>query len=130
MSVKWGNATSTTFTVTNGVKQGGILSPLIFNIYINNLSLTLSKTNIGCRLGGRLISHIVYADDLCILSMSPCGIQTLLNICDKYGSDHDIIHDSKKSLTMLLKPKKLKDLKSPSLYVCNNHYTILIIVDI
>ena len=120
MSVKWGNATSTTFTVTNGVKQGGILSPLLFNIYIDDLSLTLSKSNIGCRLGGRLINHIVYADDLCILSMSPGEMQILLDICEKYGSDHDIIYNSKKNLTMLFKPKKLKDLKSPPLYLCNN----------
>jgi len=46
MSVIWGNATSTTFIVTNGVKQGGILSPLLFN---DDLSLTLSKRYIGCR---------------------------------------------------------------------------------
>jgi len=32
MSVKWGNVASTTFTVTNVVKQGGIMSPLLFNI--------------------------------------------------------------------------------------------------
>jgi len=74
MSVKWGNATSTTFTVTNDVKEGGILSPLLFNIYIDDLSLTLSKSNISCRLGGRHINHITYVDDLCILSMSSCGM--------------------------------------------------------
>ena len=50
--------------------------------------------------------------------MSPCGTQKALNICEKYGSDHDIVYNSKKSLTMLFKPKKLKDLKSPPLYSC------------
>jgi len=79
MSVKWGNATSTTFTVTNGVKQGGILSPLLFNVYIDDFSLTLSKSNIGCRLRGRLINHIVYADNLCILSRSPYGMEKVFN---------------------------------------------------
>jgi len=72
MSVKWGNATSTTYTVINGVKQSGILSSLLFNVYNDDLNLTLSKSNIGCRLGGRLINHITYVNDLCILSMSPC----------------------------------------------------------
>ena len=80
------------------------------------MSLTLSKSNIGCGLDGRLINHIAYADDLCILSMSPCGMKKILNICEKYGSAHEIIYNSKKSLTMLFKPKKLKDLKSPPLY--------------
>jgi len=116
--VKWGKATSTTFTATNGVKQGGILSPLLFNIYIDDLSL--SKFKIGCRLDGRLINHIACADYLCILSMSPCGMQYLLNICEQYGSDHDTIYNCKKCLTMLFKPKKLNDLKSPPLYLCNN----------
>ena len=52
--------------------------------------------------------------------MSPCGLQKLLNMCETFGSDHDIIYNSKKSLTMLFKPKKLKDLKSPPLYLGNN----------
>ena len=76
-----------------------------------------------------LFTHIAYADDLCILSMSPCGMQKLLNICEKYGSDHDIIYNSKKSLTMLFKSKKLKDLQSPPLYLFNNQL-MLITVDI
>ena len=46
----------------------------LFDIYINDLSLTLSKRNKGCRLGGRVINHIAHADDLCILSMSTSGI--------------------------------------------------------
>ena len=87
---------ASTLAVTNGVKQGGILSPLIFNIYIDDLSLTLSKSNPGCHLGGRCVNHIAYADDLCILSMSSSGIQNLLNICEKCESQRGIIYNSKK----------------------------------
>ena len=45
------------------------------------------------------------------------------------GSDPGILCNSKKSLTMLFKPKTLKDLKSPPLYLCNNK-TMLINVNI
>jgi len=50
----------------------------------------------------------------------PVECKTILNICDKYGSDHDTIYNSKKGLTMLFKPKKLKEFKYPPLYLCNN----------
>ena len=33
LRVKWGNTVSSEFTVSNGVKQGGVLSPILFAIY-------------------------------------------------------------------------------------------------
>ena len=39
------------FTSTNGVKQGGILSPLFFNVYMDNLSAQLNSQHIGCSTG-------------------------------------------------------------------------------
>ena len=42
MCVQWGNSISSKFSVGNGVKQGGILSPKLFNVYVNDLSVKLS----------------------------------------------------------------------------------------
>ena len=39
---RWGKCFSTTFTTSNGVRQGGILLPLFFNVYMNKLSSTLN----------------------------------------------------------------------------------------
>ena len=36
------------FHVSNGVRQGGILSPILFNVYMDELSIELCKTDIGC----------------------------------------------------------------------------------
>ena len=86
--VRWGTACSEMFTVSNGVRQGGILSPLLFNVYMDGLSELLCRTECGCTMGGRMINHLMYADDLVILSPSAKGLQRLVDICAAYGDIH------------------------------------------
>ena len=70
MTVKWGHCISNSFNVTNGVRQGGVLSPQLFNVYTDGLSDILYKFTIGGSLGGKRINNLFYADDLCIVSLS------------------------------------------------------------
>ena len=88
--VRWGTACSEMFTVSNGVRQGGILSPLFVNVYMDGSSDILCGTECGCTMGGRMINHLMYADDLVILSPSAKGLQRLVDICAAYGDIHDI----------------------------------------
>ena len=46
--VKWNNIISSQSHVSNGVEQGGCLSPTIFSVYLNELIETSRKNNIGC----------------------------------------------------------------------------------
>ena len=59
MYVKWGSTLSSKFQVTNGVRQGGVLSPLLFNVYVNELSKLLNKSGIGGNMGGTIINHML-----------------------------------------------------------------------
>ena len=63
-TIRWCQGFSSFFTVSNGVKQGGILSPHLFNVYMDDLSVNLNKLHIGCLYAGTLINHLMYADDL------------------------------------------------------------------
>ena len=47
MHVRWGITTTSFFLVSNGVKQGGILSPMLFNVHMDQLSIELNRSGIG-----------------------------------------------------------------------------------
>ena len=68
------------------IKQGGILSPMLFNVYIDQLSIRLNGSSIGRDIGGHLINHLCYADDLCLISLSSAGMHSLLDICISYAT--------------------------------------------
>ena len=59
MYVQWRSSFSRNFHVTNGVKQGGILSPKLFNFYMDDLSVRLSEINVGGSIGGKRINHFM-----------------------------------------------------------------------
>ena len=103
MCVKWGNSVSTPFGVSNGVCQGGLLSPALFNLYMDELSQQLNECQTGCLIGNILINHLMYADDLAILSPSSAGFQQLLNICSDYGMKYDVQYNAKKSVVVISK---------------------------
>ena len=90
MHVKWGSSLSTPFSVGNGVRQGGLLSSALFNLYMDDLSKQLGACSTGCMIGDSLINHFMYADDLAITSPSSAGFQQLLNICSEYGVECDV----------------------------------------
>lgn len=102
MRVKWGCGLSSPFHVSNGVRQGGLLSPALFNVYMNDLSDQLSLCSTGCLIGNSVINHLMYADDLAIVSPCSAGLQQLLKVCTQYGLVYDIKFNAKKSNVMIV----------------------------
>ena len=79
--VIWNGATSRMFPVKCGVRQGGVLSPWLFNIYVDDLIARLEHSRNGCYVGGYFLGCIMYADDLLLLSVPVSGLQSMLDIC-------------------------------------------------
>ena len=97
MCVRWGNSTLLDFLVGNGVKQGGSISLILFNIYMDDLSMHLNNSGIGGYIGTAFINHLCYADDLCLISLSSSGVQQLLHICREYATEHPLLYNGSKS---------------------------------
>ena len=117
MYVRWGSTLSSAFQVTNGVRQGGILYPMLFNLYINDLCISLTKSDIGDTLGGKFVTHLIYTDDLCIVSLSSSGLQTLLKMCTDYCDLYDIRFNAKKSVCLFFRSSVNKCCALPNFYL-------------
>lgn len=77
--VRFKSGLSEEWRVGNGVRQGGVLSGLLFSIYINSLIDKISGMKYGCRLGIQNCNIIVYADDIVLLAPTRYALQFLLD---------------------------------------------------
>ena len=72
------------FSVKSGLKQGCILSTLLFNLYLNYLNYVLSTTNKGTVVDNKYLNHLCYADDLILVAETEHDLQHLLNILSNW----------------------------------------------
>ena len=117
MRVRWGSRLSEPFGVANGVRQGGILSPHLFNVYMDDLSCMLNECVAGCSYNNQVISHLMYADGLVLFAPSVSGLNKLLRVCETFSEQHDVKHNTRKSAIMIFRSNNLKDANLPSFYL-------------
>ena len=76
--------------------------------------------DIGCVIGSLIVNHLLYADDLVLISPSSRGLYRLLRECEQYGLENDIVFNASKSSVMCFKSKSTSNFKIPDFYLNNN----------
>ncbi|XP_045539858.1 uncharacterized protein LOC123722361 [Papilio machaon] len=95
--VRWADKLSSPYSLNCGVRQGGITSAKLFNLYINDLIVELSSKKIGCRIDDVSINNISYADDMVLLSPTIRAMRNLLACCESYALTHGLVYNVAKS---------------------------------
>ena len=85
-----------------GVKQGCVCSPTLFNIYLNDIGcyLTSSDSDVPI-IDGVPVTHLLFADDLVLMSSSANGLQNSLNNLARYCSDWELSLNINKSKVII-----------------------------
>jgi len=74
-------------SICSGIRQGGILSPFLFNIYVDSLISVLRSSDLGCHIGSTYIGCLAYANDFILLSGSVAKLQDMLKLSSAHAED-------------------------------------------
>lgn len=104
------------FNVTSGLKQGCMLSPVLFNLYINDLLTCLKSVNCGLNIGENCVSVLAYADDLVLISDSAEKMQNQLDCLHEWCVKWDMRVNPSKSQVVHF--RKSSTLRTNKIFTC------------
>ena len=118
-NVRWNNNISRSFPVSNGVKQGAVLSPRLYCIYMDDLFAEMRRRKTGCWVGDTFGGIAGYADDLLLSAPTLDGLQEMIITCEKYAVEHNLVFSTNpnptkcktKCIASLKKDRELKKLR-------------------
>ena len=85
------------FNVRTGLKQGCLLSPLLFNLFNNNLVQTINSLNVGVDIDGEKVGILLYADDLVLIAENETNLQLMLDTLGIWCRNNNICVNGEKS---------------------------------
>ena len=106
--VKWGGHLGEIFENIYGVLQGGVLSPNLFKLYLEDLPDYLNAEK-GIYIGGIKIPYLLFADDLVLMSESPTGLQNLIHGLEMFCSQWHMVVNLTKTKVVVFNSKLAND---------------------
>ena len=105
-SVMFNGIYSRWFCVKQSVRQGGVLSPWLYLLYLNDMLVELRSVPEALRIGNLKLNYVAQADDVAILSLTPKGLQHLLDIVYAYSRKWRFKHNVTKTKIMVFGESK------------------------
>ena len=96
MCVRWESAFSDSFPVTNGIRQGGVLSPILFTLYMDDLLMDLKSQGVGCFWDSFFAGALCYADDFVVLAPSS-ALRIMIRCCEDFAASRGLRFNASKT---------------------------------
>ena len=90
-----------------GTRQGSLLSPFFFSVFINDLIVLLCESKAGIKIGEHFFTAPTQTDDIVLNSLTRTGLQTLINICRKYSLKWRFFYKDSKCVVIIYIDKNL-----------------------
>ena len=112
--LKFPQGISKFFQVKIGTRQGDVLSPTLFNLFINDIIDQLQNVNSDpAIIDSYKVTTLLYADDLVIISTSPKGLQSCIDVLSNYCKKWKLQINKDKSKIMIFEKNKQKNVITP-----------------
>jgi hypothetical protein len=118
--VRFKNVNSSSWTIGNGARQGSVISPLLFSLYINNVIKTIANYANQCKLGLNVMNILAYADDLTLIAATASDLQILINKLHKMLKELNLNVNTKKTVCMIFKAKSDRRRNNPNFSLNND----------
>ncbi len=82
--------TNIIFEAIKDVKQGGVLSPILFAVHVDVLFHRLTKSGLCCQMSNYFIGCLLFTDDVTLLCPSIKGLKKKVAICEDYITDFNV----------------------------------------
>ena len=99
--VRWDGSSSQPFKVYRGTRQGRILSPSLFNVFMNDPLIELSSCTADVRLDRDLCNSFAYTDDINVFGLTVPDLQKLIDTCYNYSQKWRFTFGASKTVCMI-----------------------------
>ena len=101
-NVRFGDIITDSFEIEEGLKQGCVLSPILFCIYINEFAKMLSSQNVGVNICNVNISCLFWADDVVLIAENEKDLNHMLNIAAEFSKKWKLKFNNTKSNVLVV----------------------------
>ena len=72
------------YAVSNDVKQGDVMSSLLFNLYVQDFIECIDRKGLGYHMGYHFSGCFIYPDDITSVAPSTDALNAMLKVCEIY----------------------------------------------